>query len=115
MRDTPIPSASIVLTTLGKDDDARAVATVLIEEGLAACVNIVPRITSIYTWEGRIADDEEQQLVIKTSTDRLRALEARLIELHPYAVPEFLVIHASGGSDAYLDWIRKSTSDAAVP
>ncbi|HEY1307690.1 MAG TPA: divalent-cation tolerance protein CutA [Vicinamibacterales bacterium] len=113
MRDTPIPSVSIVLTTFGKDDDARAVATVLVEERLAACVNILPRITSIYAWKGSVSQDEEQQLVIKTSTNKLAALEARLRELHPYEVPEFVVIHANGGADSYLDWVRESTTPEA--
>jgi periplasmic divalent cation tolerance protein len=110
MRDTPTPTVSIVLTTLGKDDDARTIATVLLEERLAACVNILPRVTSIYSWEGRIGDDEEQQLVIKTTTDRLTALEARLMEMHSYQLPEFIVIHAGGGSEAYLNWVRESTT-----
>ena len=108
MRDTPIPSVSIVLTTVGKDDDARTIATVLVEERLAACVNIVPGITSVYTWKGNISEDEEQQLVIKTSTSKIAALEARLRELHPYETPEFLVIHASGGSESYLTWVAES-------
>ena len=108
MRDTPTPSVSIVLTTLGKNDDARAIATALIDEHLAACVNIVPDITSIYAWKGKISEDAEQQLVIKTSTGKVAALEARLRELHPYETPEFLVIHASGGSESYLDWVAQS-------
>lgn len=108
MRDTHIPSVSIVLTTLGKDDDARTIATVLVEERLAACVNIVSGITSIYAWKGNISEDNEQQLVIKTSSSKVAALEARLRELHPYETPEFLVIHASGGSESYLDWVADS-------
>jgi periplasmic divalent cation tolerance protein len=108
MRATPTPSVSIVLTTLGKDDDARAIATALVEEHLAACVNVVRGITSIYAWKGKISEDDEQQLVIKTSTDKVAALEARLRELHPYETPEFLVIHASGGSESYLDWVAES-------
>jgi periplasmic divalent cation tolerance protein len=108
MRDTPIPSVSIVLTTLGKDNDARAIATVLVEEQLAACVNIVPGVTSVYAWKGNISEDGEQQLVIKTSTSKVAALEARLRELHPYETPEFLVIHAGGGSESYLAWVAES-------
>jgi periplasmic divalent cation tolerance protein len=110
MRDTPIPSVSIVLTTLGKGDDARAIATALVEERLAACVNIVPGVTSVYTWKGSVSQDEEQQLVIKTSTSKVAVLEARLRELHPYETPEFLVIHASGGSESYLAWVAESVS-----
>jgi len=108
MRDTATPSVSIVLTTIGKDSDARALARTLVEERLAACVNIVPNIISTYRWKGGVEDDLEQQLVIKTSTSQLQALEARLRQLHPYELPEFLVIHAAGGSDAYLDWVRDS-------
>ena len=108
MRDTSIPSVSIVLTTVGKDDDARRIARVLVEERLAACVNIVPRILSIYTWKGHISEDDEQQLVIKTAAGKVAALEARLRELHSYETPEFLVIHASGGSKSYLDWVAES-------
>jgi periplasmic divalent cation tolerance protein len=108
MRDTPIPSVSIVLTTLGNDDDARTIAKVLVEERLAACVNIVPGVTSVYAWQGKISEDGEQQLVIKTSTSKIAALEARLRELHPYETPEFLVIHASGGSESYLTWVAES-------
>ena len=108
MRETAIPSVAIVLTTLGKDDDARTIATVLVEERLAACVNIIPRMTSVYAWEGRLSEDEEQQLVIKTSVDQLAALEKRLFELHSYTTPEFLVIKASAGSEAYLDWVLES-------
>jgi periplasmic divalent cation tolerance protein len=108
MRDTPIPSVSIVLTTLGKDHDARAIATVLVEERLAACVNIVTGVTSIYAWKGNISEDDEQQLVIKTSSSKVAALEARLRELHPYETPEFLVLHASGGSESYLAWVAES-------
>jgi len=108
MRDTPIPSVSIVLTTLGKDDDARTIARVLVEEQLAACVNIVRGITSIYAWKGNISEDDEQQLVIKTSSSKVPALERRLRELHPYETPEFLVIHANGGSESYLDWVAES-------
>jgi periplasmic divalent cation tolerance protein len=111
MRETAVPSVAIVLTTLGKDDDARAIATVLVEERLAACVNIIPKVTSIYAWEGRLSEDEEQQLVIKTSVAQLAALETRLFELHSYTTPEFLVIKASGGSEAYLDWVRDSVAD----
>jgi periplasmic divalent cation tolerance protein len=108
MRDTPIPSVSIVLTTLGNDDDARTIAKVLVEERLAACVNIVPGVTCVYAWQGKISEDGEQQLVIKTSTSKIAALEARLRELHPYETPEFLVIHASGGSESYLTWVAES-------
>lgn len=101
--------AAIVLTTLGGDADAAALARTLVEERLAACVNILPPMTSIYRWQGAVEQEREQQLVIKTAVHRIAALEARLRELHPYAVPEFLVIRADGGSDAYLTWLVAET------
>ena len=100
----------IVLTTLGAQADAAAFARVLVDERLAACVNVLPAMTSVYGWKGAIEEDGEQQLVIKTSSDRVAALEARFHELHPYDVPEFLVISVTGGSSAYLAWLGESVT-----
>jgi periplasmic divalent cation tolerance protein len=99
----------IVLTTLGGDADAVWLARTLVEERLAACVNILPAMTSVYRWEGDIPEDREQQLIIKTTARQVRALEARLGDLHPYEIPEFLVIRVSEGSAAYLQWVEAST------
>ena len=98
----------LVLTTIGADADAAALARTLVDERLAACVNISAPMTSVYRWKGTIEQDREQPLVIKTTGDRLVALETRLRALHPYELPEFLVLSASGGSTAYLDWVRES-------
>jgi periplasmic divalent cation tolerance protein len=100
----------IVLTTLGADADAAAFARVLVDERLAACVNILPPMTSIYRWKDAVEQDREQQVIMKTTAGRLAALEARLRELHSYELPEFLVLPASGGSAAYLDWVRNAIS-----
>lgn len=100
--------AAIVLTTLGAATDAASLARTLVEERLAACVNVLPAMTSTYRWKNAVEEEREQQLVIKTSRDRVAALEARIRELHPYELPEFLVLDASG-ADAYLAWIREST------
>lgn len=108
----PTPSESdavIVLTTLAADVDAAAFARTLVAERLAACVNILP-IRSLYRWQGRVDEAPEQQLVIKTAADRVAALAARLRELHPYEVPEVLVLRVTEGLDAYLRWIRDSVS-----
>ena len=105
---TTSPSVAIVLTTLGADADATALARTLVEERLAACVNILPVMSSVYRWQGRVELDREQQLVIKTETSRVGALEARIRQLHAYDLPEFLVLTATGGSSAYLDWVRES-------
>jgi len=98
----------IVLTTLGAQTDAVAFARVLVDERLAACVNVLPTMASLYWWKGGIEEDREQQLVIKTTSDRVEALQARLHELHPYELPEFLVLSVSDGSPAYLEWLAES-------
>jgi periplasmic divalent cation tolerance protein len=100
--------AVIVLTTLGAQTDASAFARVLVEERLAACVNVLPAMTSVFRWKGAVEDDREQQIVIKTTTDRVAALQARFNELHPYELPEFLVVSVSDGSPAYLAWLEES-------
>lgn len=99
------PSAVVVLTSVGADTDAADLARTLVEQRLVACVNIVAGVTSVYRWKEGVEQDEEQLLVIKTTTDMLEALQARLRELHPYELPEFLVIPVSGGSEAYLGWL----------
>jgi periplasmic divalent cation tolerance protein len=104
---TPPSTAAIVLTTLGADADATTLARTLVDERLAACVNILPAMTSVYRWQGKVENDREQQMIIKTSSDRVAALQARLRQLHPYELPEFLVLDASG-SEAYLAWVGES-------
>ena len=108
MNSSTAPAVSIVLTTLGADADAAALARTLVEERLAACVNILPAMRSVYRWQGKVEQEREQQLVIKTASDRVPALEARLRQLHPYELPEFLVLEVAGGSEAYLAWVGES-------
>lgn len=100
----------IVLTTLPADADGAAFARELVEERLAACVNLSAPMESIYRWEGTIETESERQLVIKTSRDRVVALWDRVRELHPYDMPEFLVTPIVDGNDAYLRWVAESTS-----
>lgn len=100
----------IVLTTLPADADADAFARSLVEERLAACVNLSAPMESIYRWEGSIEVETERQLVIKTSRERVVALWDRVRELHPYDMPEFLVMPVIDGNDAYLRWVAESTS-----
>jgi periplasmic divalent cation tolerance protein len=108
-------TAVVVLTTLSGNANAAALARTLVEERLAACVNVLPVMTSVYRWRGVVEEEREQQLVIKTAAPRLAALEARLKELHPYELPEFLVIQVVSGSAAYLAWLAESVSSARSP
>ena len=100
----------IVLTTLPADADASSIATALVEERLAACVNVLPAMQSIYRWQGAIEQDSERQMVIKTSGVRVGALWERLRDLHPYDVPEFVVVPIVDGNQAYLNWIGETTT-----
>jgi periplasmic divalent cation tolerance protein len=104
------PEYVIVLTTVPADADGRALARTLVEERLAACVNLLAPMDSVFRWEGQVEVDREQQLVMKTSQARLAALWDRIRELHPYEVPEFVVVPVIDGSDAYLRWIGESTT-----
>lgn len=107
------PDAVIVLTTWPASGDAAALAATLVGERLAACVNVLPEMESVYSWKGQVERDRECQLLIKTSAARLDALRQRLLALHPYEVPEFLVLPVAGGSDAYLGWLHAAVADAA--
>jgi periplasmic divalent cation tolerance protein len=100
----------IVLTTVGADFDARSLARSLIDQRLAACVNIVPRVTSVYRWQGRIEEEGEQLLVIKTVDDNVHDLREALFSRHPYEVPEFVVLPVTATSEAYGAWLLESTA-----
>lgn len=100
----------LVLTTWPATADPAAFASALVEERLAACVNVMPEMDSTYRWQGRIERERERQVFIKTTAARLDALERRIGELHPYEVPELLVLEVSTGGGAYLAWVRDSTS-----
>jgi periplasmic divalent cation tolerance protein len=98
-----------VLTTLPADADAGAFARALVEERLAACVNLLAPMESVYRWDGKVEREPERQLILKTSRARIDALWERVRQLHPYDVPEFLVLPIVDGSDAYLRWLAEST------
>jgi periplasmic divalent cation tolerance protein len=99
----------LILTTLPADADAGAFAEALVDARLAACVNLLPVMESVYRWEGRVQRDSERQLILKTSRERVATLWQRVRELHPYDVPEFIVLPIVDGNDAYLRWIGEST------
>ena len=99
---------SIVLVAAPSIEVGRRIATTLVEERLAACVNIVPEVRSIFRWEGRLEDESEVLLLIKTRTERLGPLEARVRALHPYSVPEVVALPVTSGHQPYLDWVTSS-------
>ncbi len=98
----------LVLTTVAADFDAGALAHALVDMRLAACVNIVEKIRSIYRWEERVSEDAELLLVIKTADERLAALREELFRRHSYAVPEFVVVPIAETSEAYGAWLLES-------
>lgn len=100
----------LVLTTVGASFDARALARTLVEAQLAACVNVVGGVQSIYRWQGNVEEDAEQLLVIKTADARVDALREELFRLHPYEVPEFVVLPVASLSDAYGAWLLSSVT-----
>ena len=105
-----MPEVVLVLTTMPDAERAEAFARTLVDERLAACVNVHGPMTSVYRWKGEIEREAERQVVVKTTRGRLAALEARLRSLHPYELPEFLVVAVEDGSAAYLKWVREETT-----
>ena len=99
----------LVLTTIPSDADAATFGHTLVQARLAACVNLLTEMESIYRWEGQVERARERQLIIKTARDRVVALWERVRELHPYDVPEFIVLPIVDGNAAYLRWIGEST------
>ncbi len=96
----------VVLVTAPDEEVAARLGRALLAEGLAACVNVVPGLRSLYRWEGEIQDDAEVLLLVKTRADRVAELSSRVQALHPYDLPEVLALPAAGGSEAYLSWVR---------
>jgi periplasmic divalent cation tolerance protein len=104
------PGVIVVLVTCPGQEVGEKIARALVEDGLAACVNVVPSLTSIYRWEGKVRRDAEILLVIKTARRKLAALSRRVKALHPYSVPEVIALSVVAGSDPYLAWVRESTA-----
>lgn len=109
--DSSEPEVRIALITAPDLETGAEIARALVEGRLAACVNLVPAVRSIYRWEGAVQEDAEVLLLVKTRADRARELVDRVVELHPYDLPEVVMLPAVGGSLAYLDWVR----DEAAP
>jgi len=102
------PQARIVLTTESTLEEANKLGRTLVEERLVACATLLPVVQSIYHWKDQIQSAPETMILLKTSTEKLEALEARMLELHSYRLPEFLVIPVEQGSGPYLEWLFAS-------
>jgi periplasmic divalent cation tolerance protein len=98
----------VVLSTVGGEEEAERIAQRLVEQGLAACVNVLPGVVSIYRWKGRVERDVERLLLIKTRAERFEALREAIVALHPYEVPEIVALPVTAGHRPYLDWLDAS-------
>jgi periplasmic divalent cation tolerance protein len=99
----------LVLCTCPTSSAATVIATALLEERIAACVNRLPGIKSMYRWEGRVERDDEVLLLIKTTSQMFPRVEETIAKLHPYELPEIIGVPLSAGSLAYLNWIKSAT------
>lgn len=99
----------VVFCTTPDAQVAEDIARTIVEEGFAGCVNIVPSVRSFYTWEGRLQEDLEALMIIKTKKKLFQSLERRIKDLHPYSVPEIISLEISEGSKDYLDWLGSVT------
>ena len=109
-----LPGLVLVHVTVPSRDAGRAIADALVAEHLAACVNLVPGLESVYRWEGRVQRDAEELLLIKSRAALVPRLAARVRELHPYEECEVLAVPVAGGSESYLRWVADATSPAAA-
>ena len=103
----------VALSTVSGAEDAERIARELVERGLAACVNVCPGVVSVYRWKGKVEREEERLLLIKTRGERWPALREALVAMHPYEVPELIVLGVEDGHAPYLDWLAASVAPAA--
>ncbi|MSR20799.1 MAG: divalent-cation tolerance protein CutA [Gemmatimonadetes bacterium] len=106
MSDAEGSNVVAVLTTAPNEEVAERIAETLVEERLAACANVVPGVRSIFRWKGSIAHESEVLVILKTTTESVGALSRRVVELHPYEVPEVIALDVCAGHEPYLDWVR---------
>ncbi|MBZ5721968.1 MAG: divalent-cation tolerance protein CutA [Acidobacteriia bacterium] len=98
----------LVLSTAASKEEASKIAHALVERGLAACVNIIPQVASVYRWQGKVEEGQELLLLIKTSADKFEGVSSAILELHSYEVPECISFAIDNGSPDYLKWMAES-------
>ena len=106
----PHTDAIVVLTTVASDEEAVSLVRTLLERRLIACGTLLPAARSLYRWQGKIADEHEVVVMLKTRSARLESLRAAFSELHPYKVPELLAVPVEAGTEKYLEWINAETT-----
>ncbi len=99
----------LVLSTVASEEDALRIAAALVEGQLAACVNVLPPVRSIYRWKGELQREEERLLLIKTRGERFLELRQALLAMHPYEVPEVLAVPIADGHPPYLEWLARGS------
>jgi len=104
-----MPDSLVVFVTCGSEEEALKIAHALVEERVAACVNLVSPIRSIYRWEGKVWDENEWLLIIKTQIARFNDIETRVTALHSYSIPEIIALPIIKGSSSYLHWLKEMT------
>jgi len=102
----------VCMITCAKQEAAQVIARALVQERLAACVNLIPGVRSIYTWEGAVCDDDEVLCLVKTTVGRFAAMRDRVLRLHTYATPEIIGLPITHAHGPYLDWLRASIKPA---
>jgi periplasmic divalent cation tolerance protein len=110
LRKTVAEGFVIVFVTAASEQEAASIGRTLVEEGLAACANIIPQIRSIYRWKGEVRDERETLIIIKSREDLFERIRSRVKELHSYEVPEITAIKLDRGDSAYLQWIESVTT-----
>jgi periplasmic divalent cation tolerance protein len=109
MAEAVSPSVLVVFSTFPSPEKAAEVGKTLVSEGLAACVNLLGPVRSIYAWKGELCDEAETLAIVKTTRERFEAMKTRLVELHPYEVAEVIAMPACAGHLPYLSWVAAQT------
>ncbi len=106
-----MPDYIVVMVTAPDEEVAATIARTLVEERLAGCVNIIKGVRSVYSWEGKVEDEPEVIMLIKTKQSLYKSLERRVIDVHPYSVPEVICLDIKDGYEGYLNWLKEVTAD----
>ncbi len=108
-----VPETALIYATSPDEPTATSIAKALVSEGLAACVNVIPGMTSVYQWEGAVQTEREFAMIMKAAGPRVKELIERFVALHPYDVPAIVAIPVVAGNDPFVDWVAQQTGQNA--